>query len=399
MKPFVVSRDQEPKAICTSEVLPRVLNGQLVVFRNDLQRLDILSALHRLIIASVKKVCGEKKAGVLQQLGIPKIHEVLSPNLLLGVYIEVRHRLYATMPFITARMVRSLTNSDFNVHLSSLIRFLVPQRYLINSRKLFKKHLGKLWPHGPHHDYFQNVPVNAVNLWMAVEDVSKDNGMAVYTDCWNKSLPLGDSIVRNDQYLGRPYLVECNKGDVLIFHSHHMHSAVVNTSLNTRVVLTNRFCVGKPEYPNPDRPQLYTPASELLKETRPFETLLSDYSDSPPDYHLIDRDVTLGAEIKNPQNRTKRSVLGWDKKNADDLEEGEITALDKRWCAARVNGSVVTFARRCTHEGADLALGYCRNGRIYCPWHALSFDPKTGMSTCDRIKPLKVQKALLGRWW
>jgi nitrite reductase/ring-hydroxylating ferredoxin subunit len=37
----------------------------------------------------------------------------------------------------------------------------------------------------------------------------------------------------------------------------------------------------------------------------------------------------------------------------------------------------------CAHRGGPLAEGHVENGEVTCPWHAWSFDVKTGACTSD----------------
>jgi nitrite reductase/ring-hydroxylating ferredoxin subunit len=40
----------------------------------------------------------------------------------------------------------------------------------------------------------------------------------------------------------------------------------------------------------------------------------------------------------------------------------------------QVAGRIVATERACPHEGADLALGRCSAGRLFCPRHFASFS-------------------------
>jgi nitrite reductase/ring-hydroxylating ferredoxin subunit len=75
---------------------------------------------------------------------------------------------------------------------------------------------------------------------------------------------------------------------------------------------------------------------------------------------------------------------------ASALKPGDIRALDAKTCVARLeDGSLVAFQRLCTHEGADLALGYVDGDRIRCPWHNLPFEAREGVSPCQTLKKLR----------
>jgi nitrite reductase (NADH) small subunit len=59
-------------------------------------------------------------------------------------------------------------------------------------------------------------------------------------------------------------------------------------------------------------------------------------------------------------------------------------------CVARLlDGSIVGFARRCPHQGADLSLGTIGKDTITCPYHNLHFDLETGASACRALQRLR----------
>ena len=125
------------------------------------------------------------------------------------------------MPAVTAQVFRDLgVKDEFYVHNASLIRLMMPFDVMKSKQQEFRKHLGKLTLHGPHHDHYQNVPVNAINTWTAVGRVDDYNGMLIYPEIWGKNLPMEKDEIRSDQYLGKPITVAMEPGDILIFHSY-----------------------------------------------------------------------------------------------------------------------------------------------------------------------------------
>jgi nitrite reductase/ring-hydroxylating ferredoxin subunit len=64
-----------------------------------------------------------------------------------------------------------------------------------------------------------------------------------------------------------------------------------------------------------------------------------------------------------------------------DLAEGSMVALDVAGVhvlLARIRGEVCAVSGTCTHEEADLGLGFLAEERVTCPLHLSSFDVKTG---------------------
>jgi nitrite reductase (NADH) small subunit len=59
----------------------------------------------------------------------------------------------------------------------------------------------------------------------------------------------------------------------------------------------------------------------------------------------------------------------------------EISALDRIFCVARLDGEIVVMDNACPHRGGPLGQGLIEQGRIVCPWHAWAFDLKTGCAS------------------
>ena len=68
-----------------------------------------------------------------------------------------------------------------------------------------------------------------------------------------------------------------------------------------------------------------------------------------------------------------------------DLAVGEVRGVSPSFCVVRTERGVFALARFCPHEGADLAYGIVRDGRLRCPWHNLPIDPETGAQPCASL--------------
>lgn len=58
----------------------------------------------------------------------------------------------------------------------------------------------------------------------------------------------------------------------------------------------------------------------------------------------------------------------------------EVIVGDKTVCLANVNGEISAMDNVCPHRGGPLGQGMVENGKIICPWHAWTFDVKTGVA-------------------
>ena len=66
---------------------------------------------------------------------------------------------------------------------------------------------------------------------------------------------------------------------------------------------------------------------------------------------------------------------------ASELPDDSMVAVDCRGVhllLSKLEGEVFAVAGTCTHEEADLGLGFKLDGRVTCPLHLSVFDLKTG---------------------
>lgn len=50
----------------------------------------------------------------------------------------------------------------------------------------------------------------------------------------------------------------------------------------------------------------------------------------------------------------------------------------KGLCIVNFDGAIYALSATCPHAGADLSGGWCKNGKIICPFHRYSYDVQTG---------------------
>jgi nitrite reductase (NADH) small subunit len=74
-------------------------------------------------------------------------------------------------------------------------------------------------------------------------------------------------------------------------------------------------------------------------------------------------------------------------------KEGELRECitdDGEFCVAHINGQITVLNNVCPHQEGPLAEGAIEEGRIVCPWHGWSFDPKTGAEQLNPAEHAKV---------
>ena len=57
----------------------------------------------------------------------------------------------------------------------------------------------------------------------------------------------------------------------------------------------------------------------------------------------------------------------------------EVNVQGVAVCLANVDGTLAAVDNVCPHRAGPLAEGWIEEGKIVCPWHAWSFDLKTGV--------------------
>lgn len=368
--------------------------GKLLVYRKLLQEMKVYNPILNLIYKHVHAIAGNQIADELKASGLQNFHKHISPNSLEDIYSSIRVELANIMPAITAEIFRKLgIKEPFYIHDGSLIRLMYP--YLETqgtSRKFKSSALGKLHPHGPHHDYFQNVPFNSVNIWTALTPTDHTNGMLLYPDVWGKNIPKGDEIAQDGYDLGNQFWIKLEPGDSLIFHSNHLHSTQINSSNTTRVTLTNRICLKKPIFPSLKQRQKYF-LSSAFSDIKPIETSFSIHNfngDQRQTFKETGRFRTFleRSKLNRRIRNAEKSLKLIKNRFKADSSSNSIWIVNKSKCAANIDGQVFEFSRFCPHEGADLALGKVVDKKVVCPHHGARFCLKE--KTCEGIPSLKL---------
>jgi nitrite reductase/ring-hydroxylating ferredoxin subunit len=55
-----------------------------------------------------------------------------------------------------------------------------------------------------------------------------------------------------------------------------------------------------------------------------------------------------------------------------------VQVHNKRICLIKTKGSWFATQAKCPHAGADLSQGWCKNGKLICPFHRYEYDLQSG---------------------
>lgn len=218
-------------------VIENVLNGEVIILPQHLQRLNLFNQFQTTFLNSIKRNCGGDVYTQIVQEGIEQFHKVVPTDRVIRVYKTIESELYKTLPKDMIKIAQSIgMQRPFYVHKIAYARIMVPVEQLDDS---FKYRPGRLYPYdGVHQDGYRNID-RVINFWMAIGHVKEENGMEIYPDMWGQDLPQ-EGFNMNIEGLGEPIKYALDPGDILVFHSRHIHTTVLNHTDQTRVALTGR---------------------------------------------------------------------------------------------------------------------------------------------------------------
>lgn len=209
-------------------VIERVLDGEVVILPQHLQRLNLFDRFQAVFLNSIKHNGGDVELEQLHKLDADRI---------IRVYKTIESELYKTLPKDMITIAESIgMRRPFYTHQDVFVRMMVPIEHLDDS---FKYRPGRLYPYGGvHQDSYRRID-QVINFWMAIGQIKEENGLEIYPDMWGRELPQKgfNEIVES---MGEPVRYALAPGDILVFHSHHTHTTARNHTDQTRVALTGR---------------------------------------------------------------------------------------------------------------------------------------------------------------
>jgi nitrite reductase/ring-hydroxylating ferredoxin subunit len=404
---FVDAVEQQTE-IDPADVISEINRGRIIILRGGQIANDILEHSRAVLIAEIGKACGKDKASEVRSKGLTKIHESLSIEKIEEIHEACTKLLTPYYLKKCEELIRlELNLSRFYLNHNFVLRFYVPNSIMKENMESLSRRPGKLVQHGPHHDYWQNVALNAVNIWMAIEDVDEGNGMVVYEKRFGRISPRGHDHIRDDQAAGRPVRLPCKAGDIILFHSQHPHGGVLNRTSETRVAVTTRFTVERPLHPRLGGRLNYASAA-AIKSGSDFRKRLSYLSDRLRPVNLL---MALESKIGRgrPGDEDERvtmfdsflrrnwypSKVSQPIESRPELSDPSIEIVGRgKIRVRREDGEHVVVSRRCPHMGADLACGYVSGNHLWCPWHDQGFSLETGapVGECPGLPGLKIAK-------
>ena len=391
-----------------SHVVPlrdRLLAGECFMIRGAFSQLGVLETLRQTSLRGIRRALGDQVARRVEELGFEHVHEVIDAADIPLVTEYSYQEALKVAPSVLRRAVPAVLGTDAPFYFEPFpnVRFHVPYDNASALRKEFqdfgkKRGDGKITAHGPHRDSWLDCPRNSINIWVAVGPVDEGNGMVVYPEVYSAPVPHDGCHIVKDAGPGVASRFAMQPGDAFVFHGDQLHASTLNYTSLTRHVISFRLTLARPEFSGPQLHEYsYSPLAVAPFISGPLSWVPGVPAKLTKKYFTT-RLRLVGEKLGalKPQTEAPGSIPSSVRQAinyspGEELKPGDVRAFDQKTCLARLDsGKLVAFGRRCTHEGADLALGYVEGERVRCPWHGLPFDVSSGKSPCQTLKALKV---------
>ncbi len=382
----------------------RIVKGEVFVFRQALQAFDLYDMWKEAALRGITKSVGKEAADRAVKDGFHRIHEWIAagdiPKMTDAVYDEIE---VLAPEFLDRFMGGAFPDvSTFYYERTPNVRFHIPYDIAQAHRKAFNEFAkdhgqGKIAAHGPHRDSWLDCPSNGLNLWFAMGRVRPGNGLTIYPENYEgeyKFKRSGD--IADGQKLNKTWTFDLFPGDVIMFHTDHVHGSALNRTDETRFAISCRLSVEKPIFPQLHYHDYVHSAWNRSSVLRPVAGIPAMMQPSYfRSFAIRVRNKLLPALAPGEPETAPAEVIGT--RNGDmievalsDVPVGSVHGVSAALCVARISEeSVVALTRRCPHAGGDLANGWVDGGNVVCPWHNLPYDAASGASACKSLPKLK----------
>jgi nitrite reductase/ring-hydroxylating ferredoxin subunit/ectoine hydroxylase-related dioxygenase (phytanoyl-CoA dioxygenase family) len=395
------------------EVAGRLHDGDILVVRGCLKTLGIEDEVHQLTRHAIENVLDQSRCERVLSAGIESLHEHASADEVLDIAERVYQAMHENCLEIGALLARRILHRRRSVYVERTpnVRFHVPYNSEARARggmvlEQFRKRRGegKVTPHASHRDSWFNCPTDGLNFWIALGRVIPGNGLVFYPEVYRKPVVVDPQHhVCEGARLGAPVTIDLEPGDAVLFAGEQLHASELNRTNLTRYAVSYRLTLKKPYFPGkhihhyaltglrhgflarwaewPARLQLSFLRQKLgaMRAAKRLPGFLRTKSSIVPNTVVIQQQ-------KRGTSPDAESLAGI---QAEAIPHGVALAVNESVCAAKdTDGTVFFFARRCPHEGADLAGARVSGERVVCPWHNVSFNIRTGAG-CEGLRPLR----------
>lgn len=413
--------------------LSGLLAGDIVIVRNGLQRLGLFGDIRATILRAIARQAGASVADRLEKDGLQTLHSALPASAIKTLLLTLNEDLSVFAPALLHSFHRTFVRPGWKLYGVERVwpRLMAPASVTESNRELFAGYPGHLKAHRPHRDSWFSHCLGSINLWAAIGPVKQANGVLIYPDVHGSELERAGIDLSSTARIGRPTGFELEPGDILCFHGEHLHSSALNSTGDTRVVVSARFCAGPPQYGAGIGWTEYVEESGIGRRfalTARLRTRLNraylrqlgkTFGDHLPRIRRtrqqdgrseleitrarLSREIAaLGQEIFSSM-RADAALIDFEdvaeelglrlrsrRLSPDTLLPFSIQPLSKVSCLVCIHGELVVIDRQCPHQGADLVTNgaVAEDATITCAWHAVSFRLRDGAPACEGLSCL-----------
>lgn len=381
----------------------RVLKGEVFVVREALQAFGLMDMMVEASLRGIARSAGPEAAERAAREGFNRIHEWVAPGDIPKMTDAVYDEVEPLAPeFLRRFMAGAFPDvTSFYYEQKPNVRFHIPYDLARAHQKAFKDFAklhgqGKIAAHGPHRDSWLDCPSNGMNLWFAIGRIRPGNGMTVYPGDYQGSYVYqrsGD--IADGEKLHKTWTFDLHPGDVILFHTDHVHGSELNRTQETRFAISYRLSVDKPVFPNLHH-HSYIHSGWNASALRPLAHLPAM---AQPSYvrSFAERVRNRLFPALRPAEPAPKPPEAIGTKTGETIEVplaevpvGTVRGLTAALCVARLSETeAVALTRRCPHAGGDLANGWVDGASVVCPWHNLPFDAASGRSACTTLPALR----------
>lgn len=224
------------------EILDLVDAGQIVILRGAAR--DLVEDVSRTVSSFASEATGKNLQ--FDSTGLKSIHDQVSFEKIQRIVAAVKGSGAEKSRYIQDffRKLFELIDSHKDFLIESTIHFRIrtPDWFVPDDRPITDK-----VPSPPHCDFWYDLPLNSLNFWVSVTDSSKENGVTIYPERFERSVDYFFDTQQNaeapvpGQNLGEAVTFELAAGDVLIFAGRHLHATLPNVSDMCRVSMDYRI--------------------------------------------------------------------------------------------------------------------------------------------------------------
>lgn len=303
-------------------------------------------------------------------------------------YLDEKVYVRINLPFEKARLGRA-SNKPYGSLLQRLRWMIKTPPWKHNLVEYNRGRPRATWGHGPHIDTWYGHSFTATNLWFSIAGTNTESTMILYPDSMKMKVPFNEATMyRSDNVaLRNPVELALEPGENFVFHPEMLHSTRINSSDETRVVITLRVSETEPTFSESTHHAIYdkwlfsNDVREGRQEARQVGIKIPE-----PEYTEYDIPEPVSIALGQDSFTSSTTVTAAAVAEATENIPFELTIGGKLFTGVKREGTLYVLSSTCPHLGAGFERGSVVGNNIRCPEHGLLFDMESGRSNCASLK-------------